>query len=189
MSLGIHGGRSRVLPSRRSAAKASSISRRIVCRVASSGLFSSISRPEGPYDASMLGLLLRDRGEDIRRLAVHINCLEPRGGEERAHVVRVGEWHRTGSPGRFGAGGPRWRSATSSGSKPMLAGRSRFSPSAQFRIDAPWVIVARGHGTERPSGNVTATSCCSTAAVMVAFTVLTASAIGICRNRALTCST
>ena len=77
-----------MLPSRRSAAKASSISRRIVCRVASSGLFSSISRPEGPYDASMLGLLLRDRGEDIRRLAVQL----PRTPRRRGTSAR--------SPGR-----------------------------------------------------------------------------------------
>jgi len=64
-----------------------------------------INQPAGgAHDASVLGLLLRGRGEDIWRLAVHFDCLEPGAAEEGAYVIRVGECHGTGSAGRFRRG-------------------------------------------------------------------------------------
>src|SRR5258708_39180644 len=64
-----------------------------------------INQPAGgAHDASELGLLLRGRGEDIWRLAVHFDCLEPGAAEEGAYVIRVGECHGTGSAGRFRRG-------------------------------------------------------------------------------------
>ncbi len=132
---------STIPPSLAWAAKASSISRRIVSTRRRIGLLLVDQPAGGAHDAGVLGLLFRRRGEDAGGFAVDLDALEPGRAEERAHVIGVAERHRPRRAGGLWLRRPQMAQGHPIRDQPMLvmrqAGPSRRSTAGRRAAPRP----------------------------------------------------